>query len=317
MIQKKSNPSHISGFILFSCSLIPFSASAHASINDLNLTETTASTISTPSRQFKYTPAHADRASVQWISENLPMNPTLQAPHRLMAASLPTYVDLRPKLPAAYDQGALGSCTAHALAAGVQFRANFMPSRLAIYYGERKLEGTINQDAGASLTDGIAVLHQTGVCHENLWPYSDNSVQFKLPPSAACLADAAKHKDTDPINFAKIPQNLASIKQALTQNPVALGIMVYQSFESATTAKTGVVNLPAANEAFLGGHAVTLVGYDDRPTVNGRINPNYQRFIVRNSWGPNWGQNGHFTLPYSYVTNPNYAVDFWTISNIT
>jgi C1A family cysteine protease len=48
---------------------------------------------------------------------------------------------------------------------------------------------------------------------------------------------------------------------------------------------------------------VLAVGYDD----------NEERFIVRNSWGPGWGMNGYFTLPYSYVTNSNLADDLWTI----
>jgi C1A family cysteine protease len=34
---------------------------------------------------------------------------------------------------------------------------------------------------------------------------------------------------------------------------------------------------------------------------------------VRNSWGPTWGQQGYFTLPYAYLTDPNLASDFWTI----
>jgi len=281
--------------------------------------ETSESSSAASERKFKYVPAHESRESVKWIQDNLASTAknTLQAPHRLHAATLPNYVDLRPKMPKPYDQGSLGSCTAHALAASVQYVAGFMPSRLQIYYGERKIEGTIPQDAGASLADGIIVLHQTGACHENLWPYSDNSLQFKVQPSAACLTDASGHKDTDPMNFAQVSQNLASIKQALTQRPVVAGIMLYDSFESDTTAKTGIVNLPKANERFLGGHAVTLVGYDDRSTVNGRTNPNYQRFMVRNSWGPTWGQSGHFTIPYSYVLNPNLAMDFWTVATMT
>jgi C1A family cysteine protease len=45
------------------------------------------------------------------------------------------------------------------------------------------------------------------------------------------------------------------------------------------------------------------VGYDDKP----------QRFLVRNSWGAEWGQEGYFTIPYAYLTNSNLSDDFWTI----
>ncbi len=45
------------------------------------------------------------------------------------------------------------------------------------------------------------------------------------------------------------------------------------------------------------------VGYQDSAS----------RFIVRNSWGANWGQAGYFYLPYAYVTDPRNAGDFWTL----
>ncbi|MCA1992489.1 MAG: peptidase, partial [Coleofasciculus sp. S288] len=48
---------------------------------------------------------------------------------------------------------------------------------------------------------------------------------------------------------------------------------------------------------------VLAVGYDDAQ----------QRFIIRNSWGAEWGIGGYFTMPYSYIVNPNLATDFWTI----
>ena len=37
---------------------------------------------------------------------------------------------------------------------------------------------------------------------------------------------------------------------------------------------------------------------------------------MRNSWGPNWGMEGYFTLPYDYVTHPTLARDFWTIYTV-
>jgi C1A family cysteine protease len=71
--------------------------------------------------------------------------------------ALPPFVDLStdPAMPAIYDQGPLGSCTGNAIAAAVAFLRNkmgavpFAPSRLFIYYNERLLEGTVNEDAGA------------------------------------------------------------------------------------------------------------------------------------------------------------------------
>ena len=81
------------------------------------------------------------------------------------------------------------------------------------------------------------------------------------------------------------------------------GFTVYESFESDTVTQTGKVPMPKLNERNLGGHAVLAVGYNDTT----------KRFIVRNSWGPDWALNGYFTMPYAYLTNSNLSDDFWTI----
>src|SRR5262250_2009497 len=76
--------------------------------------------------------------------------------------ALPANVDLTSACPAVYDQGQLGSCTANAIAGGIEFdqiKQNlspiFVPSRLFIYYNERAMEGTVNSDSGAQIRDGM------------------------------------------------------------------------------------------------------------------------------------------------------------------
>jgi len=89
---------------------------------------------------------------------------------------LPAKVDLRPKCSAVENQGKLGSCTANALAGAVEFLevkdgANFVDlSRLFIYYNERVIEGTVTEDSGAFLRDGIKSLAKQDVCPEPDWP---------------------------------------------------------------------------------------------------------------------------------------------------
>jgi len=39
----------------------------------------------------------------------------------------------------------------------------------------------------------------------------------------------------------------------------------------------------------------------------------FERFMVRNSWGSSWGKRGYFTMPYSYLLTDNLSADFWTI----
>jgi C1A family cysteine protease len=113
------------------------------------------------------------------------------APPPLHLDLLPSMVDLRPYMPPVYDQGRLGSCTGNAWAGLVQSlrRANrpkvadWVPSRLFIYYGERALEGHVRQDAGAAIADGAKVLTHSGVCpEENSGPTRPAASPSAPPP---------------------------------------------------------------------------------------------------------------------------------------
>lgn len=53
--------------------------------------------------------------------------------------------------------------------------------------------------------------------------------------------------------------------------------------------------MPTAGSRPYGGHAVLLVGYQDGEGEGGG------RFLVRNSWGADWGERGYGRLPYAYV----------------
>lgn len=105
---------------------------------------------------------------------------------------IPAKADLRPKCPKEiYDQGQLGSCTGNAIAAAIEFdlmkqraRKVFTPSRLFIYYNERAMEHTINQDSGAQIRDGIKSVAKLGACPEPEWPYDIS--QFAQKPSSVC-----------------------------------------------------------------------------------------------------------------------------------
>lgn len=215
-------------------------------------------------------------------------------------ASLPKSIDLRPGCPPVFDQLELGACTGNALEGNVGFIwPGFAGSRLFIYYGERAIEGTIKQDAGAMIRDGIKVLAKVGVCLESTWPY--NVAAFAKKPPDAAYKEARGYRITE---YQRLPRNLVSMKTCLAAwYPFVFGFSVYESFESDSVAKTGVMPMPAKSESMLGGHAVTAVGYDDAK----------QMMLVRNSWGANWGQNGYFWMPYAYFTTSGLSDDFWTI----
>jgi len=218
------------------------------------------------------------------------------------AIKLPGEIDLRQYCSLVENQGNLGSCTANALAGNLEFLDNRVDSiyedvsRLFIYYNERALEDTIDYDSGASLRDGIKTLRKIGYCWEKTWPYIIE--RFTRRPSIKCYQEAKKHAIESYHRIEVLPEMFTCLAEGY---PFIFGFTVYESFQTQRVVKTGIVNMPKNKERAIGGHAVMAVGYSQKA----------KRFLVRNSWGKNWGKEGYFTMPYEYLET--LAADFWTI----
>jgi C1A family cysteine protease len=228
---------------------------------------------------------------------------------------LPASVDLRSKCPPVYDQGELGSCTANAGCCAVEFdmiaqgEKDTTPSRMFLYFVERDTDGDVNDDGGSTLRTCIQCIDTYGVCDEPLWPY--NIDNFTVKPSNQCYVQALTRKG---LNAFSLNQNLYELQHCLAvySRPFVFGITLYDSFESDAVASNGIVPMPHVHhEKCLGGHAITCVGYKSDHSAAGS-----GYFIIRNSWGPNWGDKGYFYLPYAYVLNPALASDFWCVQKI-
>ena len=220
--------------------------------------------------------------------------------------SFPKSVDLRAQCPAVYDQRPLQSCTANATAAAVQFermrhglKPDFTPSRLFIYYNERKLLGTQDKDGGAPLREAIKVLVKHGDCPEHHWPY--DAAKVNVEPTQPCYKEAVRYED---MSYERLEQDLSHMRACLASgSPFVMSFGIYSGAETEAARMAETYPTPRPGETLLGNHAVMAVGYDDAG----------ERLLMRNSYGGKWGMAGYFWLPYAYARDPKLAGDFWTL----
>ena len=222
---------------------------------------------------------------------------------------LPESYDLIKWMPPVYDQGELGSCSANAVGASLQYNQRkqkvlvFRPSRLFIYYNTRVLEKTVDEDSGATIRNAVKSVVKCGACTETRWPYKID--QFTLKPTPVCYGEGSHHKA---VVYRRVARTIPQLQGCIASGfPIIFGFMVYSSFESEEVSKTGIVPMPSKREECMGGHAVLAVGYDKAK----------KWFICRNSWGNDWGDKGYFYLKEDYFTNPELSDDFWVVEMVS
>jgi C1A family cysteine protease len=247
-------------------------------------------------------------------------------------------VDLREKLTSEIiNQGLLNSCSACALAVASELylikdsqpfinenASNIDASQMFIYYNERVIEDEVDLNAPVYIRNGIQSLFKNGICSEKSWPYPEtflpesikevvrtgsneeiakalnkvltdnkNEIQAAIAetPSEQAITQAKKHIINRYCNLT-LDDELTELKFALSKGmPFVFGMMVPKSFY--LTPASGVMVMPNPDETRLGGHALLAVGFDDEKEV----------FIVRNSWGEEFGDGGYCYMPYAFFTS--------------
>jgi hypothetical protein len=275
----------------------------------------------------------SERYLTQWETDHLNLKPreTFKPDYykgEVFCASVPNSILITRRSGSILISG--NSCTANGTCEELEAQALAqgepltMRSRLFVYYCSRVIEGTVPQDAGATIPDGIAAVQTQGACSETEWPYDIS--QFAVQPPDKCYADALQflalgaqsvNQDLTDLKTALAYGNsTTSLARAVRTDPahgLVIGILVYDSFESDAVAASGDVPMPGASENQLGGHCVRLVGYTD----NGLADIPPQSFIMQNSWGTAWGKRGYASIPYAYILDANLCTDVWLISQVS
>jgi C1A family cysteine protease len=230
-------------------------------------------------------------------------------------------IDLREWCSPIDDQGQLGACTAHAAIGVVEFSErkafgkHLKASRLFLYKATRNMLHW-NGDTGAFLRSTLGALVLFGVPPEEYWEY--NTAKFDKEPTPFCYAFAQNYQT---IRYCRLDQPaltrdelLAHIKSTIAGGvPAMFGFTVYDSIDQASA--SGKIPYPGAGEKVAGGHAVAAFGYDDTMKIKNTTAGSPETkgaFLIRNSWGASWGDNGYGWLPYEYVKK-GLADDWWCI----
>jgi C1A family cysteine protease len=189
------------------------------------------------------------------------------------------------------DQGNTNCCVAFSTACAIEYK-NIMTKNYLDYlspafiYTNRK---NPNFDNGMNSIDAIQIVKNYGVSTDKIFPMSD--LNQSIQP--AVYDDAQKYKV---ITYNYII-DIDTMKIAIYNNgPVMAILPVYNS----TNLFWKNIDNKSINQNDIGYHCISIVGYDD-------IN---QKFLIRNSWGTNWGTNGYTWLPYSDF---NLIVESWTL----
>jgi C1A family cysteine protease len=218
------------------------------------------------------------------------------------ALVLPPKFDLLAFQSQPFDQGQEGSCTANSACGALRELHHVMGvppdqdfSRQFLYYMERKDDGSgARNDAGSSIAESVHALETYGAPLEAHWPYTP--ANFAKKPSKLALTEALHFRTT---GNQLVAQTLTAFKQTImAQRSVLIGFTVFESFESDHMASTGLMPMPQKGEQVLGGHAVRKIGWDDTKQMPGGL---VGAFLVRNSWGPLWGDHGDFWMPYAFA----------------
>ncbi|MGI0495474.1 C1 family peptidase [Alkalinema pantanalense CENA528] len=240
------------------------------------------------------------------------------------------------------------ACTAHAGIALMEYFASRYSqgqgngpddtrfSSRFLYRITRLIDGTQEQDSGASLRSTLKAMMIFGLPPEKYWKWHPPSPENRdldqtlnpdnllIDPPAFCYAYAQSYQTLRYFRLDRPDMTqtalLAQIKAALLGGfPAIFGFRVLSDTLYADSRATGDIALPDTipdcnTDHPIKGHAALAIGYDDNHTV-----PNHSPGAIyfKNSWGSDWGEQGFGWLPYDYILKADkqnqLCSDWWTL----
>lgn len=198
----------------------------------------------------------------------------------------PDELDYRNDLQPIRDQGNQGSCFAHCVSCVKEWQEKkdygfdnyFSPQ---FFYNNRSnmYDDNKKNDEGMYGRDVMSLMKSIGICSETSYPYG--KIEKKCKISNEIYKEALNHKIK---GYARIYRQDTLKSNLYVNGPCIITFPVYNYGKEFWMKKQNTDKTD-------GGHAVVIVGY------------NKEGFIIRNSWGKNWGDNGYSIYKYSQWNN--------------
>lgn len=202
--------------------------------------------------------------------------------------------DLRPQLGPARNQGSRPTCIAFAFSDGHAAARRVLEPLSTEHLYFNAVQRTPGRDphGGVNIPTCIAALAGDGQCAEVGWPYLDAA-----PASDRWMAPATATPSFKRLSEAS-PNSVATITAELDgERSVVIALLLGERFYAPGS---GGVIVPGPGDADTDYHAVLAVGH-------GR-DESQRYLLVRNSWGGEWGLDGHAWVAASYLEPRLYAL---------
>jgi len=217
------------------------------------------------------------------------------------------------------SQGRVGSCTTFAVTAVYESilkkndREDHDLSERFLYYNAREDDNRLNEE-GVAISTAILSVHGKGICQEAKCLYSETD--YNQRPSEEAYKDAENRKIKTALNIVlgnDQDKNRDALRSAVAEGyPVVISLKLFDAFDH--IGSDGMVPVPSEQDKPLSredgstsSHAMVICGYDDKNEV----------FLVRNSWGEDFGKKGYCFVPYAYMCDHDYLNCAYIITEVT